>query len=77
MKLQSKVMLKYSLYTITRTRLRANLYAITKNCVETNTTKIDGITFRGGAHTQQGSRKLILNLTRNIILLQILCLFYI
>ena len=44
-------------------RLTTNLYAINKNGVRTNTSKIDGIAFRGGAHTQQGSRKLILNLT--------------
>ena len=44
-------------------RLTTNLYAINKNRLRTNTSKIDGIAFRGGAHTQQGSRKLILNLT--------------
>ena len=44
-------------------RLRTNLYTINKNGLQTNTSKTDGITFRGGAHTQQGSGKLILNLT--------------
>ena len=44
-------------------RLTANLYTINKNGLQTNTSTIDGIGFRGGAHTQQGSRKLILNLT--------------
>ena len=48
-------MLKYSLYT--------NLYTINKNGLYTNTSKIDGIALRGGAHIQQHSRKLILNLT--------------
>ena len=56
-------MLKYSLYTIKTARLTTNLYAINKNGLQTNTSQIDGIAFRGGAHTQQGSRKLILNLT--------------
>ena len=31
--------------------------------LQTNTSKIDGIAFPGEVHTQQGSRKLILNLT--------------
>ena len=44
-------------------RLTANLYTINKNGLQTNTSTIDGIRFRGGAHAQQGSRKLILNLT--------------
>ena len=44
-------------------RITTNLYAINKNGLQTNTSKIDGIAFRCGAHTQQGSRKLILNLT--------------
>ena len=56
-------MLKYSLYTIKTARLTTNLYTINKNSLQTNTSKIDGIAFRGGEHTQQGSRKLILNLT--------------
>ena len=43
-------MLKYSLYII-------------KNALQTNMSKTDGIAFCSGAHTQQGSRKLILNLT--------------
>ena len=55
-------MLKHSLYTIKKTRLTTNLYTINKNGLQTNKSKIDGIAFRGGAHTQQGSRKLILNL---------------
>ena len=38
-------MLKYSLYTL-------NLYKINENGLQANTTKIDGIAFRGGAHTQ-------------------------
>ena len=29
-----------------------NLCAINKNCLQTNMSKIDGIAFRGGAHTQ-------------------------
>ena len=45
------------------TRLTTNLYTINKNGLQTNTSKIDGIVFRDGVHTQQGSRKLILNLT--------------
>ena len=36
------------------TRLRTNLYTINKNGLQTNTSKIDGITFRGGARTQKG-----------------------
>ena len=56
-------MLKYSLYTTKTTRLTTNLYTINKNGLQTNTSTTDGIAFRGGAHTQQGSRKLILNLT--------------
>ena len=56
-------MLKYSLHTIKTTRLTTNLYKINRNGLQTNTSKIDGIAFRGGAHTQQGSKKLILNLT--------------
>ena len=44
-------------------RLTTNRYTINKNGLQTSTSKIDGIAFRGGAHTQQGSRKLILNLT--------------
>ena len=44
-------------------RLRTNLYTINKNGIQTNTSKTDGIAFHGGVHTQQGSRKLILNLT--------------
>ena len=51
-------MLKYSLYTI-----KNSTSTINKNGLQTNTSKIDGIAFRGGAHTQQGSRKLNLNLT--------------
>ena len=43
--------------------LTTNLYTINKNGLQTNMSKIDGIAFRGGAHIQQGSRKLILNLT--------------
>ena len=38
-------MLKYSLYTL-------NLYKINENGLKANTTKIDGIAFRVGAHTQ-------------------------
>ena len=49
-------MLKYSLYTL-------NLHKINENGLKANTTKIDGIAFRVGAHTQWGSRKLILNQT--------------
>ena len=45
------------------TRLTTNLYKINENGLQTNTSKIDGIAFRCGAHTQEGSRKLILNLT--------------
>ena len=56
-------MLKYSLYTIKTTRLSTDLYTINKNGLQTKTSKTDGIAFRGGAHTHQGSRKLILNLT--------------
>ena len=56
-------MLKCSLYTIKSSMSYNNLYTINKNGLQTNTSKIDGIAFRGGAHTQQGSRKLILNLT--------------
>ena len=41
--------------------LKGNLYTINKNGPQTNTSKIDGIAFHGRAHTQQGSRKLILN----------------
>ena len=37
------------------TRLTTNLYTINKNDLQTNTSKIDGIAFRGGAHIQQGS----------------------
>ena len=44
-------MLKYSLYTIKNsTSLTTNLYTINKNGLQTNTSKIDGIAFRGGAH---------------------------
>ena len=32
------------------TRLLTNLYTINKNDLQTNTNKIDGIAFRGGAH---------------------------
>ena len=56
-------MLKYSLYTTAC--LTTNLYTINKNGLYRNTSKIDGIAFCGGAHTQQGSRKLILNPTRS------------
>ena len=45
------------------THITTNLSTINKNGLQTNMSKIDGIAFRGGAHTQQGSRKLILNLT--------------
>ena len=31
-------------------RLTTNLYTINKNGLQTNTSKIDGIAFRGGAH---------------------------
>ena len=34
------------------TRLRTNLYTINKNGLQTTLSKIDGITFRGGAFTQ-------------------------
>ena len=44
-------MLKYSLYTIKNARLTTNLYTINKNGLQTNTSTIDGIAFRGGAHT--------------------------
>ena len=44
-------MLKYSLYTIKTARLTTNLYTINKNGLQTNTSKIDSIAFRGGAHT--------------------------
>ena len=37
-----------------KTRLRTNLYTINKNGLQTNTSKIDGIAFHGGAHIQQG-----------------------
>ena len=63
MKLQSKVMLRYSLYTIKNKRVRTILYTINKNGLQTNMRKIDGIAVCGGAHTQHGSRKLILNPT--------------
>ena len=56
-------MLKYSLHTIKRARLRTNLYTINKNGPQTNTSKFDDKAFRGGAHTQKCFRKLILNLT--------------
>ena len=42
-------MLKYSLYTI-KNSTSYNLYTINKNGLQTNTSKIDGIAFRGGAH---------------------------
>ena len=38
-------------------------YTINKNGLQTNMRKVDGIAFGGGAHIQQGSRRLILNLT--------------
>ena len=63
-------MLKYSLYTIKKTRLRTNVYAVNKNGLQTNTSKIDDIKFHGGAHTQQGFRKSVLNLTKRESLLQ-------
>ena len=53
-------MLKYSLYTI---KNNMSYNKLNKNGLQTNTSKIDSIAFRGGAHTQQGSRMLILNLT--------------
>ena len=40
-------------------------YAINENGLQTNTSKIDGIAFRGGAQTQQGFKKLMLNLTES------------
>ena len=39
------------------------LCTINKNSLQTSTSKIDDIKFRGGAHTQQSFRKSILNLT--------------
>ena len=45
------------------TRLRTNLYTINKSGPQPKKSKIYGIAFRGGAHTQQGFRKLILNFT--------------
>ena len=56
---------KYPYMQLKTTRLKTNFYEINKNGLQTNTSKIDGITFCGGAHTQQGSRKLILNLTES------------
>ena len=56
-------MLKYFLYTIKNNTSYNKLIYIYKNGLQTNTSKIDDIAFRGGAHTQQGSRKLNLNLT--------------
>ena len=47
-------MLKYSPYTI-KNKTYKNIYAINKNGLQTNTSKINGIVFRGGAHTQQVS----------------------
>ena len=43
-------------------QIRTNLYTIHKNGLQTNVSKIDGITFCGGAHTQKGFRKSILSL---------------
>ena len=44
-------MLKYSLYTIKNsTSYNKLIYTINKNGLQTNTSKIDGIAFRGGAH---------------------------
>ena len=65
MKLQSKVMLKYSLYTIKIHVLYTSYtsYTVNKNGLSRNTTKIDGITFYVGVLIQQSSRRLILNLT--------------
>ena len=45
------------------TRLRTNSYAINKNGLKTNASKIDDIAFFGEAHTEQSFRKSILNLT--------------
>ena len=45
------------------TRLTTKSYTINKNGLQTNTSKIDGIACGCEAHTEQGSRKLILNLT--------------
>ena len=46
-------MLKYSLHTIKRARLRINLYTINENGPQTNTSKFNDKAFRGGAHTQK------------------------
>ena len=54
-------MLKYSLSTIKNNPSWKK--RINKNRLQTNTSKIDGIAFCAGAYTQQGSKKLILNLT--------------
>ena len=45
--------------------LIVNFYAINKHDLQPNMSKIDDITYRGGAHVQQSFRKLILNLTGN------------
>ena len=37
-----------------RTRLRTNLFVMNENGLQINAIKIDGITFREGAPTQQG-----------------------
>ena len=50
-------MQKYSLYTIKNNTVRINLFTIDKNDLQTNMSKINDITFRGGAHTQQSFRK--------------------
>ena len=44
-------------------QLRKNLYTINKSGLQKDTSKIDDIIFRGGAHTLQDFRQRILNLT--------------
>ena len=50
-------MLKYSQYTIKNNTAKNNLYTINKSSLQKDASKIDDITFRGGAHTEQDFRK--------------------